>query len=193
MSWNTTWTWSAVVLPIFTIASVIAATISRFCWSVRPAYHCTVMLGMVVSSPRLLESPQIVGEIGGERVRLHGSVGVEAHGEILADLAARVALAVEPAPGGVAAVEPHLIGLAEHAQQRRLVGLARGDRARVGRWEIVPEPDRDAAAENSERDQEQQPAGRAHAADDEGGPRALSRRSGAAESPTCPRASTGSS
>ena len=38
-SWNTTCTWSAVVLPIFTIASVMAATISRFCWSVRPAYH----------------------------------------------------------------------------------------------------------------------------------------------------------
>src|SRR5207245_3332845 len=42
----TIWTWSAVVLPIFTIASVIAAVISRFCWSVRPAYHWIVMFGM---------------------------------------------------------------------------------------------------------------------------------------------------
>src|SRR5712691_13056634 len=56
MSWNTTCTWSGVVLPIFTMASVIAATISRFCWSVRPAYHCTVMFGMA----RLLS----VGRVG---------------------------------------------------------------------------------------------------------------------------------
>src|SRR5437867_8534661 len=40
------WTWSAVVFPIFTMASVIAAVISRFCWSVRPAYHWIVMFGM---------------------------------------------------------------------------------------------------------------------------------------------------
>src|SRR5262249_62356744 len=45
-SWKTICTWSAVVLPIFTIASVIAAVISRFCWSVRPAYHWIVMFGM---------------------------------------------------------------------------------------------------------------------------------------------------
>jgi hypothetical protein len=32
------------------MASVIAAVISRFCWSVRPAYHWTVMLGMEASS-----------------------------------------------------------------------------------------------------------------------------------------------
>src|SRR5437867_12206888 len=50
------WTWSAVVLPIFTIASVIAAVISRFCWSVRPAYHWIVMFGMA----RLLR----VGRVG---------------------------------------------------------------------------------------------------------------------------------
>src|SRR5438093_499325 len=41
-------TWSAVVLPILTIASVIAAVMSRFCWSVRPAYHWIVMFGMAV-------------------------------------------------------------------------------------------------------------------------------------------------
>jgi len=40
------WTWSGVVLPIFTMASVMAAVISRFCWSVRPAYHWIVMFGM---------------------------------------------------------------------------------------------------------------------------------------------------
>ncbi len=40
------WTWSGVVLPIFTIASVMAAVSCRF-WSwVRPAYHWIVMLGM---------------------------------------------------------------------------------------------------------------------------------------------------
>src|SRR2546427_8521752 len=50
------WTWSGVVLPIFTMASVIAAVISRFCWSVRPAYHWIVMFGMA----RLLS----VGRVG---------------------------------------------------------------------------------------------------------------------------------
>src|SRR5262249_15911686 len=44
------WTWSAVVLPIFTMASVMAAVISRRCWSVRPANHWIVMFGTV--SPR---------------------------------------------------------------------------------------------------------------------------------------------
>src|SRR5258705_1997485 len=43
------WTWSAVVFPIFTMASVIAAVISRFCWSVRPANHWIVMFGMPAS------------------------------------------------------------------------------------------------------------------------------------------------
>ncbi len=42
-------TCSGVVLPILTMASVMAAVISRFCCGVRPAYHCTVMLGMAVS------------------------------------------------------------------------------------------------------------------------------------------------
>jgi hypothetical protein len=32
------------------MASVMAAVISRFCWSVRPAYHWTVILGMGASS-----------------------------------------------------------------------------------------------------------------------------------------------
>src|SRR2546428_10812236 len=40
------WTWSGVVLPFFPMASVMAAVISRFCWSVRPAYHWIVMFGM---------------------------------------------------------------------------------------------------------------------------------------------------
>jgi hypothetical protein len=31
MSWKTMCTWSAVVFPILTIASVMAAVISRFC------------------------------------------------------------------------------------------------------------------------------------------------------------------
>src|SRR5712691_3224025 len=47
MSWNTTCTWSGAVLPIFTMASVTAATFSRFCWSVCRAQFCKVLLGMV--------------------------------------------------------------------------------------------------------------------------------------------------
>src|SRR5204862_3826734 len=44
------WTWSAVVLPILTMASVMAAVISRFCCGVRPAYHWIVILGMAFLS-----------------------------------------------------------------------------------------------------------------------------------------------
>src|SRR5262249_40370178 len=101
------------------MASVMAATISRFCWSVRPAYHWTVMLGMAVfllradggrlpGAPRIVEPPHIVREARDERVGLHHAVGTEAHREVLADLRGRVALAVEPAPRGVAVVEADL-------------------------------------------------------------------------------------
>src|SRR5258708_12764232 len=123
------------------MASVMAATISRFCWSVRPAYHWTLMLGMAVSSslgrmlfgsPRVVEPPQVVGEARAERVRLDDAVGAEAHREILADLHGGVALAVEPAPRGVATVEADLDRLAEHADEAPPVGLALHDPAPPG-------------------------------------------------------------
>src|SRR6266700_6432488 len=40
-----------------TIASVIACTISRFCWSVRPAYHWIVTFGMRPSSTSSWRGP----------------------------------------------------------------------------------------------------------------------------------------
>src|SRR4030095_15860355 len=123
-------TWSAVVLPIVTIASVMAAVISRRCWSVRPAYHCTVMLGMGSScwGGRRVRFPSakphhVVGEIGAERVGLHDAVGIEPHGQVLAQLDAGLPLAEEPAPGLIAAVEADLVGLAEDALERRRVRL----------------------------------------------------------------------
>src|SRR5512146_1169685 len=139
------WTWSGVVLPILTIASVMAATRSRFCWSVRPAYHWIVMFGMGAS--RLLESLHVLGKVGGERVRLHGAVGVEADAQILAQLRAGVALAVEPAPRLVAAVETDLVRLAEHPQERGLVGLPGHDHPGVRGSELMAELDRDAPGE----------------------------------------------
>src|SRR2546428_808193 len=68
------WTWSGVVLPIFTMASVMAAVISRFCWSVRPAYHWIVMFGMArllgvdrVGCGRDYRSAPSVGQSAGPR------------------------------------------------------------------------------------------------------------------------------
>src|SRR5215470_3070833 len=61
------WTWSAVVLPIFTIASVIAAVISRFCWSVRPAYHWIVMFGMASLLKALGSLRYVAGLIAARR------------------------------------------------------------------------------------------------------------------------------
>src|SRR5262245_22522203 len=120
------WTWSAVVLPIRTMASVMAETSSRFCWSVRPAYHWIVMLGMDPYCV-LLEALHVVGKVGAERVRLHRAVRVESHAQILADLVVGVALSVEPSPGLVAAVQADLVGVPEHPLERNLVGLSDHD------------------------------------------------------------------
>src|SRR5438128_9702145 len=51
MSWKTMCTASGVVLPIFTMASVMAAVSCRFWSCVRPANHWIVMLGMTSPSP----------------------------------------------------------------------------------------------------------------------------------------------
>src|SRR6266704_3053958 len=103
----------------------MAAVSCRF-WSwVRPAYHWIVMLGMLVASSS--EPRHVVGEVRRERIGLDRTVRVEADGEVLAGLAADAVLAVEPAPRLVAAVEPDLVGLAEHPHERRLVGHVDGD------------------------------------------------------------------
>src|SRR5207244_13519454 len=127
------WTWSGVVLPIFTIASVMAAVSCRF-WSwVRPAYHWIVMLGIAVASlPELLH---VVGEVRRQRIGLDRAVRIETDGEVLANLAAGVVRGVEPAPRRIAAVEPDLVGLAEHPHERRLVGHVDGDLGGLGRGE----------------------------------------------------------
>src|SRR5262249_51194427 len=149
------------------MASVMAATISRFCWSVRPAYHWTVMLGMEGPPDRaLFQTPQVVGEIGGEGVGLDGAVGVEAHDEILADLGARVALPVEPSPDRVTVVEADLVRLSQRALERRRVRLARRDRSRLGRGEVAAEPDRDTTGQyEGERDETRHPPGPSHGAE----------------------------
>src|SRR5207245_6326291 len=116
------------------MASVMAAVISRFCSSVRPAYHCTVMLGMGSFLPEALH---VLGKVRGERVGLDGAVGAEANGEVLGHLGAGGAPAEEPAPRRVAAVEAYLIGLAEHALERHLVRPAYGDGRRLGRRELA--------------------------------------------------------
>src|SRR5215470_12496996 len=156
------------------MASVMAATISRFCSSVRPAYHCTVMLGMSpscrgeaghLSRAMSSESGHVIGKVGRERVRLHGAVGVEAHRQVLADLGARLALAVEPPPRLVAAVEAHLVRLAEDALERRLVRLAHHDELPVGRGELAAELDGDAARGEREGEQGKDGGGPTHARD----------------------------
>src|SRR4029453_6553794 len=91
-------------------------------------------------------------------------VGVEAHREVLADLVARVALSIEPAPRRVAVVEAHLVGLAEHAHEAVAVGLAVYDPPRLRRGEIATELDRDAPGEERQRDQTEQPSAPRHAA-----------------------------
>src|SRR5437867_7323657 len=128
------WTCSGVVLPILTMASVMAAVISRFCCGVRPAYHCTVMLGM--AGLPLLESLHVGGKVGGEGVGLDGAVRVEAHREILGLLRAPAALTKEPAPGRIATVDADLIGFAVETLQFALVRLAHGDGAGVGRGKL---------------------------------------------------------
>src|SRR5882672_9585965 len=128
------------------------------------------MLGMGASSgARLLEPPQIVGKVGRERVGLHEAVGVEAHDEVLADRARAVALDVQPSPGWIAVLEADLVGLTEHPLEPPAVAAARYDPARVGRGKLAPDPDRDTAGEEGERDQTHQPPGRAHAAEYESG------------------------
>src|SRR2546430_1864197 len=127
------WTWSGVVLPIFTIASVMAAVSCRF-WSwVRPAYHWIVMLGMLVASSS--EPLHVVGEVRRERIGLDRAVRVEADGEVLAGPAAGAILGVEPGPRLVAAVDPDLVGLAEHPPGARLVCRVDGDLGGLGRRE----------------------------------------------------------
>src|SRR5258705_3992571 len=128
------WTCSGVVLPILTMASVMAAVISRFCCGVRPAYHCTVMLGM--AGLLLLEALHVGGKVGGEGVGLDGAVRVEPHREVLGLLRTPAALTEEPAPGRVAAVDADLIGLAVEALQFTLARLAHGDGAGLGRGKL---------------------------------------------------------
>src|SRR5439155_20115982 len=70
--------------------------------------------------------------------------------------------AEEPAPRRVAAVEAHLIGLAEHALERHLVRPAVGDRARLGRRELAAERYREAPDRQGDDGKERHHAWRAH-------------------------------
>src|SRR2546428_13233070 len=108
----------------------MAAVGCRF-WSwVRPASHWIVMLCIAVASlPELLH---VVGKIRRERIGLDCAVRVETYGEVLADLAAGVVRGVEPAPRRIAAVEPDLVGLAEHPHERCLVGHVDDDLRGIG-------------------------------------------------------------
>src|SRR5213078_2692623 len=101
------WTWSGVVLPIFTMASVIAAVSCRFWSCVRSAYHWVGRLGLAVAS--FSEPCHVVGNVRRERIGRGRAVGVEADGEVLADLTSDAVLGVEPPPRLVAAVEPDLV------------------------------------------------------------------------------------
>src|SRR5215470_9888203 len=125
------------------------------------------MLGIEAPPERaLFQAPQVVGEIGGERVGLDGTVGVEAHDEILADLGARVALPVKPSPDRVAVVEADLVRLSQRALERRPFRFARRDRSRLGRREIAAEPDRDTTGQyQGERDETRHPPGPSHGAE----------------------------
>src|SRR6266849_5083741 len=143
------------------MASVMAAVISRFCSSVRPAYHCTVMLG--IGAPSYLpEALHVLGKVRGERVGLDGAIGAEANGEVLGHFGAGGASAEEPAPRRVAAVQAHLVGLAEHALERHLVRPAYGDRARLGRRELAAERYREAPDRQGDDGKESHHAWRAH-------------------------------
>src|SRR3970282_387 len=88
----------------------------------------------------LLEPCHIVGKVGCEGVGLDGAVAVEAHGKVLRLLRAPVALAEEPAPRRIPAVDADLVRLAEEAPELSLVGLAHGDRAGVRRSELSAAP-----------------------------------------------------
>src|SRR5216683_537992 len=120
---------------------------------------------MLFGSPRVVEPPQVVGKARAERVGLDDAVGAEAHREILADLGGGVALAVEPAPRGVAVVDADLDRLAEHSDEAPPVGLALHDPALLRGREVPAELDRDAAGHEDEREQTDEPSRPAHGAD----------------------------
>src|SRR4029077_18442879 len=86
------------------------------------------------------------------------------YAEVLARLGGGVALAEEPAPGGIAVVEADLHRLAEHADQPPAIGLAFHDPALLGRREVSPELDRDAAGHHREHHEKERDSDRAHGA-----------------------------
>src|SRR2546426_2592650 len=102
----------------------------------------------------LLELAKVFGEVRRERVRLHRSVGVEAHGEVLGDRAGGAGLGVEPAPRQVAAVDPSLVRIAEDLEQRGLVGGVGLDLRRVGGGEFLSDTEA-GAGRGDERDDHQ--------------------------------------
>src|SRR5260370_39169097 len=117
------------------------------------------MLGMEVSSslgrmlfgsPRVVEPPQVVGKARAERVGLDDAVGAEAHREILADLGGGVALAVEPAPRGVAVVDADLDRLAGESDEAPPVGLALLDPAILLGRKVPRDLDRTASVARGE-------------------------------------------
>src|SRR5438876_787090 len=109
-------TWSAVVLPIFTMASVMACVSSRFCCWVRPAYHWIVMLGMagVLREPEYAE-PITTPRAARPRARVaHGrrELAAETHDALVEQQRAEAGGA-EPRDGpGVEPGEGAAIGLA---------------------------------------------------------------------------------
>src|SRR6266850_2866088 len=111
----------------------------------------------------LPEALHVLGKVRGERVGLDGAVGAEANGEILGHFGAGGAPAEKPAPRRVAAVEAHLIGLAERALERHLVRPAYGDGTRLGRRELAAERHREAPGRKGDDGKESHHAWRAHA------------------------------
>ena len=61
----------------------------------------------------------------------HDAVGIEPHGQVLAELDAGLPVAEEPAPGLIAAVA-NLVGLAEDALEGGLVRLPHHDELAMG-------------------------------------------------------------
>jgi hypothetical protein len=104
-------------------------------------------------------------EIGAERVGLHDAVGIEPHGQVLAELDAGLPLAEEPAPGLIAAVEADLVGLAEDALEGGLVRLPHHDELAIGRRELAAELERQTAGREHEGEERRDSRGPAHARD----------------------------
>src|SRR5256885_8961359 len=102
----------------------------------------------------LLELLHVFGEVRRERVRLHRAVGVEAHGEVLGDRGGGAGLRVEPSPRQVAVVDSGLVRIAEHLNQRGLVGGVWFDLRRVGRGELLA--DLEAAAGGGDEHEDHQ-------------------------------------